>query len=145
MGYHAMLDVRNKHGAERERILADAVKEVAAELRLVDVADYVAFLRLDRLGNIADIVESSSQLYLVPGALRFGNGGDAHLIWGGVPTIELDLEFRAGGVEIYFKLRLEAVSATVEITYSAFEDPDARPEVNTERLRQAVARARLLP
>lgn len=143
MGYHAMLDVRNKHAVERERLIADAIKEVAAELRLVDVVDYVAFLRMDQLGNIADLVESSSQLYLAPGTLRFGNGGDVNLSWGTVPTIDLDMEFRSQGIEVHFKLSLAATNATVQITYIAFAEPDERPEANTVRLQTAVDAARL--
>ncbi|MFD2236369.1 hypothetical protein [Aureimonas populi] len=145
MGYHAMLDIRNKHSLEREKLLAGAVKEVAAELRLVDVADYVAFLRMDQLGNIADLVESSSQLYLRPGALIFGNGGDIHLTWGTPPSIDLDLEFRSEGVTAHFRLGLTATNASVRITYIAFAEPDAAPEANTERLRAAIESARYHP
>ena len=145
MGYHAMLDIRNKHAVARERLIAGAVKEVSAELRLVDVADYVAFLRMDLLGNIADLVESSSQLYLAPGTLRFGQGGDVRLAWGTVPEIDLDMEFRSQGVTVHFRLGLTATSASVEITYIVFEDAHDDPEVNTARLASAIAAARLVP
>ena len=37
---------RQPHAASREAIVAQAIKEVVGELRLVDVADYVAFIRL---------------------------------------------------------------------------------------------------
>lgn len=144
MGYHAMLDIRNKHAVARERLLAAAVKEVAAELRLVDAADYVAFLRMDLLGNIADLVDSAGQLYLAPGTLRFGNGGDVRLSWGTVPEIDLDLEFRSDGVTVHFRLGLAATKASVEITYIVFENADDDPEINTARLAEAIARARLL-
>nr|WP_185985693.1 hypothetical protein [Aureimonas mangrovi] len=137
--------MRNKHAVARERLLAGAVKEVAAELRLVDVVDYVAFLRLDLLGNIADLVESAAQLYLAPGTLRFGQGGDVKLLWGSAPEIDLDMEFRSQGVSAHFRLGLTATLARVTITYLAFDDPDDDPEVNTQRLAAAIAAARLQP
>lgn len=143
MGSHVMLNVRNKHAADREKVLANGIKEVVAELRLVEVADYVAFLRMDALGNIADLVESSAQLYLRPGALRFADGGDVHLGWGTVPTIDLDMEFRAPEVTVHFRLALSATNAAVHINYIAFAEPDTDPDINTERLAAAVAAARL--
>lgn len=145
MGYHAMLDIRNKHAVARERLLAGAVKEIAAELRLVEAADYVAFLRMDLLGNIADLVDTASQLYLAAGSLRFGNGGDFRLSWGTVPEVDLDLEFRSGGVSVHFRLGLTATKASVEITYIVFENADDDPEINTARLRDAILAARLIP
>ena len=143
MGFHAMLDIRNKHAVARERLLAGAVKEVAAELRLVDVVDYVAFIRLDLLGNVADLVEGAAQLYLAPGTLRFGNGGDVRLAWGSAPEIDLDMEFRSLGVTAHFRLSLTATKAGVEITYIVFDDADEAPEVNTQRLSDAISAARL--
>lgn len=144
MGSHVMLNVRNKYAADREKALANGIKEVVAELRLVDVVDYVAFLRMDQLGNIADIVESSAQLYLAPGSLRFAGGGDVHLNWGSAPTIDLDMEFHGGEVTVHFKLSLTATKAAVHINYIAFSDPDADPAANTERLKAAIAAARLV-
>lgn len=143
MGFHVMLNVRNKHAADRERALASGIKEVVAELRLVEVVDYIAFLRMDAFGNIADIVESSSQLYLKPGTLRFADGGDINLTWGGVPTIDLDMEFCARDVTVHFRLGLSATQASVNITYIAFADPDQDPEVNTARLVSAIDESRM--
>lgn len=143
MGSHVMLNGRNRHAADRERILANGIKEVAAELRLVEVVDYVAFLRMELLGNIADIVDSSAQLYLRPGALRFADGGEVRLAWGSVPVIDLDMEFRAPAVTVHFRLELSATKAGVQINYIAFADPDADPEINTRRLADAVEEARM--
>lgn len=70
-----MLDIRKHRTLSRERALAEGIKEVAAELRLVEVVDYIAFLRLERYGNLSDIVTSSAELFLKPGVLRFANSG----------------------------------------------------------------------
>ncbi|MBC8130930.1 MAG: hypothetical protein H7Y08_11500 [Rhizobiaceae bacterium] len=145
MGSHFMLNLRNKHTAERERLLADGIAQVVSELRLVDVVDYVAFLRMEQLGNIADIVNSSSQLYLKTGTLRFGNEGDVHLAWGGAAAIDLAMEFHHQGVTAHFRLGLTAATASVTITFIAFEETEVDPEVNTDQLRAAIEAAKLVP
>lgn len=143
MGSHFMPDFRNKHVAEREKIVAEGIREVVAELRLVEVVDYVAFLRMDRLGNIADLVNSSSQLFMKAGTLRFSGDGDAHVTWNTPPTIELGMELRHAGVTAHFRLGLAAASASVTLTYLVFEEPDLSYEEQTERLIAAIAGARL--
>lgn len=143
MGSHFMLNLRDKHTIEREKILAGGIDQVVAELRLVEVIDYIAFLRMERLGNVADIVNSSSQLFLKPGTLRFGSEGDVHLAWGGMPTIDLAMEFHHQGVSAHFRLGLAAATASVTITFIAFDTPDASPEEHTQMLRAAVSAARL--
>jgi len=143
MGSHFMLNLRNKHTAEREEILAEGIQKVVAELRLVEIVDYVAFLRMDLLGNIADIVNSSSQLYLKAGTLRFGNDGDVHLNWGSLPSIDLAMEFHHRDVTVHFRLGLAATKASVTITFVVFADPEAAPEFNTAKLQSAIDDARL--
>ena len=143
MGSHFMLNLRNKHTAEREEILAEGIQKVVAELRLVEVIDYIAFFRMDQLGNIADIVNSSSQLYLKAGTLRFGNDGDVHLAWGGVPSIDLAMEFHHRDVTVHFRLGLAATTASVTITFVVFAETEADPEINTARLQAAIDDARI--
>src|SRR5262245_23004885 len=93
---------------ERERALADGIKEVASELRLIEAADFVAFLRTEQLANIANLVNSSTELYFKPDTIKFGLSGDVHLPWGSAPTVSLDMEFHHMQVNVYFRLRLEA-------------------------------------
>ncbi|MEF2071716.1 hypothetical protein [Consotaella aegiceratis] len=139
-----MLDIRNRHTAARERILADGIQEIVAELRLVEVVDYIAFLRMNQYGNIADIVRSSSELHMKPGALRFADGGDVEISWGSVPVIMLDLTFRHEPVTVHFRLELGAVNAAVDISYIEAA-PDLDEEQTTDHLRQAIAAAKLKP
>ena len=40
---------------ELEPYVAKAISGLAAELRLVDIADYIAYLRMERYGCVADI------------------------------------------------------------------------------------------
>ena len=138
-----MLDIKKRTTMARERVLADGIKEIAAELRLVEVVDYIAFLRLERFGNLADIVTSSAELYFKPGVLRFANSGDIRLTWGSVPIVILGLEFRHMGLDIRFRLELGASIAAVDITYMTFDEPDLSADAATVRLREAVADAHL--
>ena len=126
-------------------VLADGLRDVASELRLIEAADLIAFVRTEQFGNIANLVASSTEFYFRPGTVRFGQSGDIDVRWGGAPVINLDMEFKHEGVNVFFRLRLEALQAGVEITYISFEPNAADPHDNTRRLVEAIADARLSP
>src|SRR5215813_8395700 len=126
---------------ECEKALADGLRDVASELRLIEATDLVAFIRTEQFANIANLVNSSTELYFKPGSVRFGQSGDVSLKWGGAPTIALDMEFHHARVKVYFRLLLEALQAGVEITYINFEDASADPAQNTRALVEAIASA----
>jgi hypothetical protein len=130
---------------DREKALAEGIREVASELRLIEAADFVAFIRTDQFANIANLVNSSTELYFKPGTIRFGLSGDVDLQWGGTPSVSLDMEFHHMRVNVYFRLFLEALHAGIEIDYITFEGGSTDPDKNTERLVEAIANARLLP
>jgi hypothetical protein len=128
---------------EREKALADGIKEVASELRLIDAVDFIAYIRTERFANISNLVGSSAELYFKPETLKFGSGGDINLQWGSVPSICLDMEFHNNRVKVYFRLLLEALHAGIEIDYITFDDASSDPDENTRRLVDAIAAARL--
>jgi len=134
---------RQPHSACREAIVADAIKDVVGELRLVDVADYVAFIRLEHFSTVSDIVDSAAELFFMPGTLKLGHGGEAHVGWSEPPKIVLDLELRPSGATVYFALSLEDEVASVEVNYVAFDRPDPDPQRNTAFLVDAIDRARI--
>lgn len=135
--------IRQSHASAREVIVADAIGEVVSELRMVDVADYIAFIRLEHFACISDIVDSAAELYFLPRTVRLGNGGQVHASWSEVPRIELDLELRPSGATVYFTLSLGAEQAGIEVNYVAFDKPDADPERNTAFLAAAIDGARI--
>jgi len=126
----------------RERALAVGMDYVAGELRLIDPQDFVAFIRLEMFGNVANLVNSSTEMYYKPGALRFGMSGEALLQWGEAPVVILDMEFCYQGVTAYFRLILDTEGAAVELTYLQFADASEDAEVNTQRLIEALSAAR---
>lgn len=134
---------RQPHSSTREITVANAIKEVVSELRLVDVGDYIAYIRLERFATIADLVDSAAELHFVPGTLKLGHGGEAHVSWSGAPRIVLDLELRPPGVTVYFALSMSARQAAVEVNYVAFDDPSPDPEVNNAFLEAALENARI--
>ena len=132
------------YSTEREKIVAEALRPVATELRLIDAADLVSLLRYERWGNLADLVSSAAELYFLPGTIRFGVGGDYNLDWDSLPEILLDLEIKPDGVSIYAKLSLTDEFAGVDISHIAFHNPSDDPDVNTAFLAQSLKHARFV-
>lgn len=134
---------RQPHADTREAIVATAIEQVVRELRLVDVADYIAFIRLEHFACLSDLVDSAAELFFLPGTLRLGHGGEAHVEWSGNPRIVLDLELRPSGATVYFQLTLTEHQASVVVNYVSFEHPDEDPFRNTALLREALEGARI--
>lgn len=134
---------RQPHSSAREIIVAKAIQEVVSELRMIDVADYVAFIRLEQHANLADIVDSAAELYFMPGTLCFGHGGEVNLGWSGEPVITLDLQLKPKGATVYFSLRLTALKASVEVSYVAFDDSSQEPAENTRFLAACLESCRI--
>ena len=135
--------IRQSHASSREIIVANAIRDIVAELRMVEVADYIAFIRLEHFACVSDLVDSAAELYFMPRTLRLGNGGEARVGWSEVPSIELDLELRPRGATVYFTLTLRADDASVEVNYVAFDAPDPDPDKNTAFLQSAIEDARI--
>ncbi len=134
---------RQPQSLDREIIVADAIREVVSELRMVDVAHYVAYIHLERFASVADIVESAAELYFHPGTLRLGHGGEVHLDWTGTPRVVLDMELKPSGATVYFTLGMTSEHACVDVNYVAFDNPSPEPDENTFFLRSALQGARI--
>ncbi|TPJ44285.1 hypothetical protein FJ492_12855 [Mesorhizobium sp. B2-5-4] len=134
---------RQPHAKSREIIVASAIEQVVVELRLIDVADYIAFIRLEHFACLSDLVDSAAELFFMPGTLRLGHGGEAHVDWSGSPRIVLDLELRPPGVTVYFQLTLNETGNTVVVNYVSFEKPGEDPQHNTALLEAVIEQARI--
>ena len=133
----------DEQSTESEKALASAAKELAAELRLTDIVDLIAFIRTEHHPNLIDLVSSSAELYFKPGTLSYGWAAEVDMRWTGAPIVKLDLEFRHQQVTAFFNLILEPRRAGVVLKGVAFEPPAQEPEDNTQRLIDAIADARL--
>jgi hypothetical protein len=134
---------RQAYAKSREIIVASAIEQVIAELRLIDVADYIAFIRLEYFACLSDLVDSAAELFFMPGTLRLGHGGEVHVDWSGSPRIVLDLELRPPGVTVYFQLTLSEDKEQVVVNYVSFEKPGENPEHNTALLEAVIEQARI--
>lgn len=132
---------------EYEQILGDSLAEVASELRLVEVSDFVSFIRSGKTGNLECIVESSAELFFRPGTLRLGSTSDVMLDWDTPPVVKLGMEFHNHDVSIYFHLLLESEKVGLGIDYMTLRDGESSSVYNEvgERLRSAIEFAKLPP
>lgn len=126
------------HLRAREKALANAMREFASELRLIDAIELVAIIRAEQFAHIESLVNSASELCFKHGAVSFGSCADLHLDWGTAPTIWLDMEFANWDIRVYFSLVLESCQAGVEINYVSFGDSNADDAANTQRLIDAI-------
>lgn len=108
-----------------EKALADALVDVASDLRLVPAEDFIAFVRTDQAANIAAIVSSSAELYFKPGTLRYARACEAAASWDGNPVISIAMEFSHQPVWACFRLILEARHASVQLDYLSIDAADA--------------------
>lgn len=138
-----LADSSSDHSLLRAKAIADGIMDVAAELRLMNVADYVSFIHLEQFNNIRDIVNSSMELYFKHGTLSYGCSADYELEWDQPPSILLDLEFHHREVAVRFNLTLQAAHASVEISEITFATGSHGEADDTRRLVEAIADAKL--
>ena len=129
----------------REQIIANAMVEVASELRLADPSELILMIRSEQDANIADLVNSSSELFFKSGTLRYALSAGCDVQWDSTPIIRLDIEFRYAAVCAFFRLMIGRKRAAVDVVKVLFDDDDLDPETMEERLSAAIAGARLRP
>jgi hypothetical protein len=134
---------RPRRPLDRERIIADALVDVASELRLTDAAELVAMIRNDHAANIADLVNSSTELFFKSGTLRYALSASFRAPWDATPVVALDMEFRHAMVSAFFRLTIGQRRAGVEIIDILFDEQGLDDRAKAERLIAALDGARL--
>ena len=134
---------RPRRSFPRERIIADALVGVASELRLTDAAELMAMIKTDQAANIADLVNSSTELFFRSGTLRYALSANFKAPWDATPAVEIDMEFRHAGVSAFFRLKIGGRRAGVEILDILFDEPGLDDSAKAERLSAALDGARL--
>ncbi|HEX9169587.1 MAG TPA: hypothetical protein VF886_11785 [Roseiarcus sp.] len=130
---------RQRRPFAREQIIADALVDVASELRLTDAAELMSMILNDHAANIADLVNSSTELFFKSGTLRYALSARFTAPWDATPIIEIDMEFRHAAVCAFFRLKIGQRRAGVEIIDEQGLDDSAK----AERLSAALDSARL--
>ncbi len=145
MNRAAPLRPRPRRSVEREQIIADAMVDVASELRLTDAAELILMIRNDHAANIADLVNSSTELFFKSGTLRYALSGSFKAPWDATPVVEIDMEFRHAGVCAFFRLTIGPRRAGVEIIDILFDERGLDDRAKAERISAALRSARIRP
>ncbi len=128
-----------------EEMIANAMVDVATELRLADPSELILMIRGEQAANIADLVNSSSELFFKSGTLRYALSAGCDVRWDSTPIIRLDMEFRHAAVCAFFRLMIGRKRAAVDILEVLFDDDNLDGAAKDERLSAAIAGARLRP
>jgi hypothetical protein len=134
---------RHRRPLAREQIIADALVDVASELRLTDAAELMSMIRNDQAANIADLVNSSTELFFKSGTLRYALSASFKAPWDATPTVEIDMEFRHAAVCAFFRLKIGRRRAGVEIIDILFDEQRLGDFAKADRLSAALKSARL--
>lgn len=127
----------------REQIVADALVDVASELRLTDATELMSMILNDHAANIADLVNSSTELFFKGGTLRYALSARFSAAWDATPIVEIDMEFRHAAVCAFFRLKIGGRRAGVEIIDILFDEQGLDDWAKAERLSSALDSARL--
>ena len=127
----------------RQEAIANALTEFIEDLKLVDVVDFIAYIRTDQHGNIEELINTSSELYFKEGCLRYSMAAQAEVEWETTPRICLDLEFFNKGVWIYFTAVLAWPDNAVNVSYVEVPEAAGNKDKETELLLEALKDARL--
>lgn len=129
----------------RTRIVANGIREIAAELRLIEVGDLIAYIHGEQFANIEDLVNSSTELYFKEGTMSFAWAAALDVTWSGPPTVLIDMEFHHAAVSVFFTLALKNTHGCIDIKHIWYASPSFDEEYDTMRLAGAIADARLVP
>ncbi|MEQ1714566.1 MAG: hypothetical protein ABL907_01055 [Hyphomicrobium sp.] len=136
-----MLPMQVELCRSREAVLGHYMRSVAADLRMIELADLVSYLKTSQMASVGALVQASIELSFKPDTVSFGYSGDVRLDWCCPPQIAFDMEFHHDAVHVYFRLMMEAQHAGVEILCISFDKTSGSPEENTIKLAQALASA----
>src|SRR5688572_11159296 len=128
--------------ASFEALLATSIAELTTEFRNHDVADLVALIRLDRMATLQSLLDGECELFFKPGTMQFSGHAEAIVGWRAPPSVRLAMSFRGHGIELYYRLTLEAADAHVQLDLILFEPPEASPDGRRRRLAMALFAAR---
>jgi hypothetical protein len=125
-----------------EAILAKNIAELTTEFRNYDAADLIALIKLDRMATLRSLLDGECEMLFKPETMRFGQHAEVVIGWDAPPSIRLAMEFRNQGIELYYRLTLEAADANVEIDLIRFDEPEPGAPSRGTRLERALRDSR---
>ncbi len=142
-GVAAVEPATDPRSRKRQAAIAETLAEFIEDLKLVDVLDFAAYIRLEQHDNIADLVSTSSELFFKEGTLRYSMASQAEMEWDALPKIKLDLEFLNKGVWIYFTAILAEPDNSVTVSYIEIPEANGDLDKETTLMLEALKDARL--
>lgn len=128
-----------------EEILARYIKDVVADLCLVDASIFVSYIYKGLHGNIDDLVSASTELSFKVGTLCYAHGADMSFEWGKAPTVVLDMEFIDDSATVFFKIVLHGFYIGVAIQRVLVQGKTGDEAKDLEIFASALAGARIAP
>src|SRR5262249_44492382 len=122
-----------------EKLLAENLKGFLAELCLIGAGIFISYIEADKDENITDMVDSSAELTLKPGLLRYGRHASVESNWGFPPEVSIDLELHHATLAAFFRVIFEAQAVGIHIDGILFSEALGAPEENLRRFERALA------
>jgi hypothetical protein len=126
-----------------ERMLASSLKPFLRELTTIDAAVLVSYVCAERNAAIADIVTSSTEGLLKPGALRYGRHSSMEFNWGEQPALTLRMELTRDRLLALFNIVLHGRYLGIEILGIVHKEAVADAEDSLRLFASALADAAL--
>ncbi len=131
------------HAVTRAALLAEAVTDLAAELRLLDLGDMAVHIRNGQWAAIADLVQTSAELSFRDGTLLFACTAAIDLDWARPLAMSLDMELQTAAVTAFFTLGLAREGSVVDLKKLWFASEPVDEAAATRLFAGALADARL--
>lgn len=87
-----------------EKLLARTIRAFIVEMQLVDAGVLIGYILCEKDRHLEHLIESSSEVWLKPGFLRYGRSASAECEWGSKPTASIELEICHPEMTAYFSL-----------------------------------------
>lgn len=138
-----MTDTADFDGSAYAALLADSLRDVAADLRTIDLIDLVSYIRFGSYTALDDLIQSSVELFFKHGTLTSAWTACVDMAWDVLPVVTLGLEFRHPSVSVFFDLMIDADGDDVAVRAVVFEDPMEGDAGGLDLLAGALAETRL--
>ncbi len=140
-----MLKEQSEHTDQWEVLIGAVLREFAAELRMINVIDLVVFIETEQHGNIENLINSSAEMFFMPGSLAFANFAYVDLDWSRPPTVVLSLKLCQPDVTVFFDLKLSDDFAEIDLNHVEFRQRSEDQNENTRLLERAINRSLISP
>ncbi|MGE0629210.1 MAG: hypothetical protein AB7O43_15400 [Hyphomicrobiaceae bacterium] len=127
-----------------ERALASHVADLSTEFRKYDAADLIALIQLERYDTLRSVLQADCEDLFKSNSMTFGDHAAVVVHWDAPPAVQLAMEFRRNGIEVYYRLTLRAVEAQVEVDFVRFDQSELSESGQIALLERALRDARLM-